>query len=207
MAPFAYVTNNGSGSVSVIDTATNAVVATPSVDGAPLRIAVTPDGTRAYIASRGDDGIVSVLDTATNTVAQTIPAVTDFFIAGVAITPDGKRAYLASSGNDHTVKVLETATNTVAATIPMENSIDIAITPDGKHAYVTNFEGVSVIDTATNKVETTIQVGKGSSLTTGRGDRHYPKRENRLFDEWRVQNGVGDRHRYQYGVGHSRYGG
>src|SRR4029453_11531818 len=107
-----------------------AVVATPCVDGAPLRIAVTPDGTRAYIASRGEDGIVSVLDTATNTVAQTIPAVTDFFFAGVAITPDGKRAYLASSGNDHTVKVLETATNTVAATIPMENSIDIAITPD-----------------------------------------------------------------------------
>jgi YVTN family beta-propeller protein len=167
--PFAYVTNNGSSTVSVLDTASNTVVATPSLDGAPLRVAVTADGKRAYIASRGDDGIVSVLDTVTNTVAATVPGVTDFFIAGLAITPDGKHAYVASSGNDHTVKVLDTATNKVAATVPLQDSIDIAITPDGKHAYVTNFEGVSVIDTTNNTVETTIPIGKGSTLTTGRG--------------------------------------
>jgi YVTN family beta-propeller protein len=89
MAPFAYVTSSGSRTVSVIDTATNTVVAAPSVDGAPLRLAVIPDGKRVYITSRGDDGIVSVLDTATNTVAETVPAVTDFFIAGIAISNIG----------------------------------------------------------------------------------------------------------------------
>jgi YVTN family beta-propeller protein len=38
----------------------------------------------------------------------------------------------------------------------------VAIAPDGKHAYVTNFESnnVSKINTATNLVEATIQVGK-----------------------------------------------
>ena len=51
-APFAYVANNRSHDVSVIDTAGNTVVATVPVDGAPIRIAVTPDGKRAYIAIR-----------------------------------------------------------------------------------------------------------------------------------------------------------
>ena len=83
MAPFAYVTNNGSGSVSVIDTATNAVVATPSVDGAPLRIAVTPDGTRAYVTNHGSSN-VSVIDTANNTVSATVDVGVD------CIEPDGQ---------------------------------------------------------------------------------------------------------------------
>jgi YVTN family beta-propeller protein len=42
-APFAYVTNGGS-SVSVIDTATNTVVATVGVGSLPFGVAVTPDG-------------------------------------------------------------------------------------------------------------------------------------------------------------------
>src|SRR5215204_2533035 len=110
-SPFVYVTNNASRTVSVLDTATNTVVATTPVDGAPIRVAVTPDGKRAYIAMRdlASEGTIAVLDTATNKVVATVAA-TDFFIAGVAITPDGKRAYVANSGNDHTVKVLETST-------------------------------------------------------------------------------------------------
>jgi YVTN family beta-propeller protein len=86
MAPFAYVTNTGSSTVSVLDTATNTVVATPSIDGGPIRIAVTPDGKRAYIASRDlgavGEAFLSVLDTATNKVTETIPDVTDFFYGG-----------------------------------------------------------------------------------------------------------------------------
>src|SRR5262245_3201723 len=125
MAPFAYVTNTGSRTVSVIDTATNTVVAAPATTGAPIRVAMTPNGKHAYIASRDSpsgSAFVSVLDTATNTVTETIPHVTDFFISDIAITLDGKHAYVASAGNDHTVKVLDTATNQVTATIPMENS-------------------------------------------------------------------------------------
>src|SRR4051794_26994812 len=101
MAPFAYVTNTGSGTVSVIDTASNTVVATPAVIGAPIRAAMTPDGKRAYIASRETAGgaFVSVLDTATNTIVKTIPNVTDFFMSDVAVTKDGKQLYVASSGN------------------------------------------------------------------------------------------------------------
>ena len=178
-APFVYVTSPADpGTVSVLDAASNTVAATVSVDGAPISVAVTPDGKRAYIAMRKlSGGTVSVLDTATNMVVATVP-VTDFFIGGVAITPDGKHAYVANSGNDHTVKVLDTGTNQVAATIPLNLSIDLAFTPNGKHGYVTDFEGVSVIDTATSTVETTITIGKGDTVTVGRGIAITPDGKN-----------------------------
>jgi YVTN family beta-propeller protein len=52
---------NGSGSISVIDTETNAVVATIPVHKLPYAIAVSPDGRRAYVANSGSN-TVSVLD-------------------------------------------------------------------------------------------------------------------------------------------------
>ena len=54
-APFAYVANNGYpgiGTVSVIDTANNTVVATVPVGLQPQQLAVTPDGTHVYVVNR-----------------------------------------------------------------------------------------------------------------------------------------------------------
>jgi YVTN family beta-propeller protein len=71
-APFAYVANSGDGTVSVIDTAANAVVGTPiPVGKEPFGVAVTPDGKHAYDANRGSNN-VSVIDTATNMVVATV---------------------------------------------------------------------------------------------------------------------------------------
>src|SRR5207245_1035403 len=56
--------------VSVIDTATNTVVATIPVGLDPFGVAITPDGTRAYVTINGDN-TVSVFDTTSNTVAAT----------------------------------------------------------------------------------------------------------------------------------------
>jgi YVTN family beta-propeller protein len=67
-----YVANQNSGTVSVIDTATNAVIATVRVGVEPNGVAVSPDGGRVYIAN-GASGTVSVIATATNTVIATIP--------------------------------------------------------------------------------------------------------------------------------------
>jgi YVTN family beta-propeller protein len=56
----------------VIDTASNTVVATIPVGQIPQGVAITPDGTRAYVTN-GVDNTVSVIDTASNTVVATIP--------------------------------------------------------------------------------------------------------------------------------------
>lgn len=165
-----FVTNVDSKTISVIDSATNTVIATAPVDGPPIRIALTPDESRAYITMRAaHTGFLLVWDTTTHQrITQIAP--TDFFIAGVAVTPDGRHAYVANSGNDHTVKVIDIASTTVTAEVPIDLSIDIAIAPDGKYAYTTDFDGVAVIDTATNTVATRISIGKGPVTgTQGRG--------------------------------------
>jgi YVTN family beta-propeller protein len=67
-----YVTNLGSNTVSVINTATNEVTAIGSGKN-PYGIAVTPDGTKVYVANKADiPGDVSVIDIATNQVT-TVP--------------------------------------------------------------------------------------------------------------------------------------
>src|SRR5438132_5602524 len=71
--PFAYVTNASSNNVSVIDTASNTVVATVRVGSGPSGVAITPDGTRAYVTNGTNVGnTVSVIDTASNTVVATV---------------------------------------------------------------------------------------------------------------------------------------
>jgi len=132
--PFAYVPNSVSNTVSVIDTATNIVVDTIMVGTTPFAVAVTPDGTRVYVATENSN-TVSVIDTATNTVVG-LPIAVGTKPSGVAITPDGARAYVTNQISNN-VSVINTATNTVVATIPVGfNPFGVAITPDGTRAYV-----------------------------------------------------------------------
>jgi YVTN family beta-propeller protein len=112
-APFAYITNVSSNSVSVIDTASNAVVATVPVTGNPRGIAVNPAGTRAYTTNLTAN-TVAVINTATNTVVATVPVGTN--PCSVALKPDGTRAYVANYGANN-VSVIDTASNTVIATV------------------------------------------------------------------------------------------
>jgi YVTN family beta-propeller protein len=66
-----YVSNGKDGSVSVIDTASNAVVTTIPVGKRPWNMAITPDGSKLYVAN-GRSNSVSVIDTASNTVSKEI---------------------------------------------------------------------------------------------------------------------------------------
>ncbi|MGH6852376.1 MAG: cytochrome D1 domain-containing protein, partial [Methylocella sp.] len=117
-APFAYVANGATNTVSVIDTAAKKPVATVPVGKRPFGVAVTPDGKHAYVTNSADN-TVSVIDTATNTVMATVPVGIDPFV--VAVTRDGKHAYVANSNYNvqfaaGTVSVIDTATNMVGAT-------------------------------------------------------------------------------------------
>jgi YVTN family beta-propeller protein len=107
LAQNAYITNQNSGNVSVIDTVTNTVIATIPIGNSPDGVAVTSDGSRAYVTNTGQ---VSAIDTATNTVIATVFVGDGPF--GVAVTPDGSRLYITSEGSG-TVSVIATASNTV----------------------------------------------------------------------------------------------
>jgi YVTN family beta-propeller protein len=68
-----YVTNYNGNTVSVINTATNTVIATVNTIGNyPYGVTVTPDGTKAYVTNFISD-TVSVIDTTTNAVTDTVP--------------------------------------------------------------------------------------------------------------------------------------
>lgn len=128
----AYVAKANSANISVIDTTTNTVVGTiPNISA--QNVAITPDGTRAYVTSQFD---VSIIDAATNIVIAAVPNLVSAY--GVAITLDGTRAYVtqccASSG---VVWAIDTSSNMVVATIPTGTSQGLlAITPDGTRVYL-----------------------------------------------------------------------
>ena len=80
------------------------------VGGAPFGVAVSPTGTRVYVANHGSNN-VSVIDTATRTVVGSpIPVGTGPI--GLAVSPTGTWVYVANSGSGD-ISVIDATTNTV----------------------------------------------------------------------------------------------
>ncbi|MGW0819598.1 protein kinase domain-containing protein [Streptomyces viridiviolaceus] len=159
-----YVTNYGSGSVSVIDTLTNRTEDQPiRVGKNPRDVAVSPDRRRVYVTNYGSDS-VSVIDTLTNRVDRTITVGST--PVGVTVSRDGRWVYvtLSRSGSlPGSLSVIDTATDKVKHTISVgKDPQGVAVAPDGRRVYVDNYgsDSVSVIDTGTDKVERTVSVGK-----------------------------------------------
>jgi uncharacterized protein (TIGR03437 family) len=72
-----YVASFSSNSVVVINTSSNAVVATVSVQGYPQGVAITSDGKHAYVTTSSTEtgignGSVTIIDTSSNTVVGTV---------------------------------------------------------------------------------------------------------------------------------------
>src|SRR5881275_2892621 len=103
----AYVANWGAGTVTPINTATNAVGAPISVGGSPAGVAITPDGNTAYVANYSSN-TVTPIRLSSNTAGSAIAV--GFGPAWVAITPDGKTAYVANYGSN-TVTPITVASN------------------------------------------------------------------------------------------------
>src|SRR5258708_36991549 len=82
------------GPVSVIDTASNTVVATVG-DPNAYGVAITPDGTRAYVTDFLSTS-VTVIETANNTIIAEVEV--GGHNLGVAITPDRTHHYVANGG-------------------------------------------------------------------------------------------------------------
>ena len=99
LATIAYVSNEKSNTVSVIDTATWSVTATIKVGQRPRGIEFTKDGKFVLVAV-GDDDTIEVIDTATRQIVDKLPSGPDpeLFVQDEA----GKLLYVANE-NDNTV--------------------------------------------------------------------------------------------------------
>lgn len=156
-----YVTNGGSNTVSVIDTATNTVTDTISVGSYPRGIKAY--GTYLYVANYGDPNYsggnyLSIIDSATQAVTGSVvlPAGSS---GPRGVTVLGSKVYVANYRSNN-VSVINTATNAVTATISV-GAGPRGIIGRGTNIYVENFdEGtLSIIDTNTNTVTDTIDIG------------------------------------------------
>ena len=162
---YAYVTNFDINSVSVINTANNNYTGLVSVGSGPEGLAVSPDGTRVYVANLnyGSSGTVSVIDTALKRVTSAVTIGYKYGPCGVAVSPDGTKAYVTDR-DINGVSVIDTAVNTVIAAVPVgATPMGIAASPTGKEVYVANHGSgsVSVIDANSNLVTATVKVGSG----------------------------------------------
>lgn len=155
--PLVYVTNAGSGTVSVIDASSQFAFMSILVGANPSGIAISPDEQIVYALNRGPNTI-SVIQTSSNSVIATIP------LSGSpnqgAFANNGNRAYVTLQ--DGNTAVIDTTTNTVITLVPVGTApAGVAVTPDSSRVYVANSgDGtVSVIDAITNTVIATIPAG------------------------------------------------
>src|SRR5437899_1824360 len=89
--PRAYVSNETSNDVSVVDTATQKVLTSIKVGENPRGVVFSPDGKRAYVSNERS-GSVLVIDTTSNAVVATIQM--GERPVGEAMLPDGKKVYV-----------------------------------------------------------------------------------------------------------------
>lgn len=163
---FAYVPNSTSNDISIIDAATNSVIATLPGGQLPFEAAAAPDGKRVYVANRVSADL-TVIDTTTNTVETTITVGQQpgDIIIGVAVSPDSASAYVSrvdSTATMGALEVIDTATLAVVDSISLPSpAFGIAFAPDGSRAYAAllTTDELAVVDPLTNTVLTTIPIG------------------------------------------------
>ena len=172
-----YVTNENSGDLTVIDTATRQVIATIPLGKRPRGIKVSPDGATLYVALSGSpmappgtdesklpppdrkaDGI-GVVDVKQGKLLRVIQGGSD--PEQTAVSQDGRWLFVANEDAGQT-SVIDISDGRVVATVPVGGEPEgVDLRPDGKVVYVTSEEDnqVAVIDAATAKLITTFKAG------------------------------------------------
>jgi len=157
----AYVAQQGN-DVSIVSTATRAIVGTVLDTMGPSRIAVGPRGGRAFVTNnRAGETSVTAFNPANGAVVGG-PIPVGAMPSGIAIAPNGVFAYAAAAG-DGTVTPIATSTNAASPPILGFNGpAGVAIAPDGAQGYVANsgIDNISSFSTATNSAS-------GSAIGTG----------------------------------------
>ncbi|MEY2920338.1 MAG: hypothetical protein RL261_1643 [Pseudomonadota bacterium] len=112
----AYVSNRDANTVSIVDTATDAVSATLGGFRAPAGIAISPDGKKVLVANGGDDSVMQIdtVSRALTAVAVVVSGVTVAAPVGIAVSPDGTHAYVTGRLANTVTEIGNTAALTVA---------------------------------------------------------------------------------------------
>ena len=174
-----YVTDETSGDLTIIDSATMDVSGTVHLGKRPRGIHASPDGKLLYIALSGSPiggpGVdestlpppdksadaIGVFDIAQGKIVRSLEGGSD--PENFAVSKDGKWIYVSNEDDDGVSFIDITAGKLVPPTIKTgEEPEGVSLTPDGKTIYSTaEADGtVSVIDVGTRSLTKTFKVGR-----------------------------------------------
>ena len=136
---YAYVTNGGSGTVSIFDVVNLRLDRELAVGKNPVAVAVNPARNEVYVVNSGVEGAmgsVSVINAAGNTLADTIPV--HKRPLSIEVDATGDLAYVTNSGSN-TVSVLDLKSRREVAQIATgEEPVSARLSLDGKTLVVAN---------------------------------------------------------------------
>lgn len=158
-APFAYVPNEGSGSLSVIDIATDLVVAEIAVGKKPRGTVISPDGRFAYVSDQPENRLV-IVDLAKRQASGEVALGES--PEGVGISPDGRWVAAAvEESNDVVFVDTQAQAKAFVVKVSGKNPEHAVFSPDGRLVFVSAEEGeaVNVIDVAKRADVARIPVG------------------------------------------------
>jgi YVTN family beta-propeller protein len=134
---YAYVTNQFSSNVGVIDLATDTQEATIPVSGDPFRVVLSPDGALLFVTGNADS--LFIVDVATRAIITRLAVGLD--ANGLVADYTGTRLYV-SNQSDGTVAEVDLTTNTVARVLQVGgHPQDLVLSPGGTLLFVADEVG------------------------------------------------------------------
>src|SRR5665213_653673 len=152
---YVYVTNGGSGTVTVLDVVNLRLDRELQVGQNPIAVAASPTVNEVYVVNSGTDtgsSSLSVINAENNSVAATIPLHRQ--PVSIEIDAAGKLAYVANSGSN-SISVVDLKNRRELAQVGVgEQPVAARLSPDGKTLIVANRRGnsVSLFDAATMSI-------------------------------------------------------
>ena len=188
-----YASNEDISGLSVVDLASGKLVTTLPVGEEPEGVTLSPDGKFVYVTCE-NDGTVSVVDTAALKVVKMIKV--GRRPRSVEFLPDGSRAFITNE-NDGTLTVIDAVLQEPLRTIPLGEGtrpMGTVINKEGSKLYVSTGRSkrVFVLDTATEKVTASFEVGQRPWGSPCRRTKHYsslPMDRRMTFPSWRWHQG------------------
>ena len=134
---YAYVTNQFSSNVGVIDLATNAQVATIPVSGDPFRVKLSPDDRSLFVTGNADS--LFIIDVPSREITGRLAIGLD--ANGLALDYRGTRLYV-SNQSDGTVSEVDLSTETVLRSIQVGGRPqELVLSPGGTLLFVADEAG------------------------------------------------------------------
>jgi YVTN family beta-propeller protein len=163
---YAYVTNGGSATVTVIDVVNVRLDRDIAMGQNPVALAASPTRNEIYVVNSGPangNGSLSIIDAESNSVVGAIPLHKQPL--SVDVDSKGDRAYVANSGSNSVSVIDLKARREIAQIAAGDNPVDARISPDGKSLVVADRRGdsVTIINPETGRIRSTFNGCPGAT--------------------------------------------